>query len=203
MKKLLILTGFISLFTSCEKETIKPAAQNPDTPIKDEVYILKEIEYQLSTGEKAIETYSVFTKSLHFSNGTSVAQKVIFDPTENLMESSRFQSDDLRKYVIRDTIGVSVPLEVADSGNITLGKGKWPFSLKTETIPSHLNLKDSVYVQPNNKIAIDMAINMVKYECTFKAIIVGEVSGNEVEINGLWQGHYPVDADVDYNIEEL
>ena len=203
MKKLLILIGLIAVFTGCEKETIESTSENADALIKDEVYKLKEIMYQFSPGEKGIETYDVFTKSLHFSNGTSVAQKVIYDPSENLMESSLFQSDDLRKYNIRDTVGISVPIEISESGNITLGEGKWPFSQKTERMPSHLNFKDSMYVQPNKKLDMDMAIHMVRYECAFKGIIVGEVSGNEVEITGLWQGNYPVDADVDYSIQDL
>ena len=203
MKKLLILISLFFVIASCEKETVEPTLENPNKPTEDEVYKLEKIEYQFSNGEKAIETYDIFTKSLHFSNGTSVAQKVIFDPSENLMESSRFQSVDLIKYVIRDTIGVSVPSTISDNGNITLGQGKWPFSQKTETIPSHVNFKDSVYVQSNKKIDIEMAVNMVKYECSFKALLIGEVSGNKVEINGLWEGRYPVGADIDYNIQDL
>ncbi|HLR36575.1 MAG TPA: hypothetical protein VK084_00910 [Chitinophagaceae bacterium] len=190
-------------FAACNKESDDFGSDNSDTSTTEDVYKLKKIEYRFSGNESSIKPYKIHKKTLDFKNGTSVSQKIIVNPGEGLTETSRFRYDNLKNYSVIDTTGVAVPLSIDNKGNIYLGPNKWPFREKMTEMPSNLNLKDSVYVGANKKLHISIVINMVKYQCPFRCIIISKKSGKEIELNGVWQGSYPLNAKVDYKIQPL
>jgi len=166
------------------------------------LFKLKNIEFTPSTDER-IETFTVPRKSLDFSNGTSVRQLVVITPSKDLVETSIFQSEELKKYDIVDTASVAVPLNIDESGNISLGESKWPFKESVVEMPTALDLNDSVYVEASKKLHVNLSVNMIKYKSSYKAILVGEESGKEIKITGEWTGVYPVNANIKYQVENL
>jgi|GEM_PF-1515402 len=202
MNKLFLLIFFIVVILGCNKQTGDLIPDAPEEPPKDELFKLKSIAF-LSSEDERSETFTVPRKSLDFSNGTSVRQLVVINPNEDLNETSIFQSGELKQYDVLDTTGIAVPLHIDENGNISLGESKWPFSETLAEMPTALDLKDSIYVEPNKKLHISLSVNMIKYRSSYKAVLVDEASGKEVEITGVWTGVYPVNANVEYQSENL
>jgi len=202
MNKLLLLIFSVVIILGCDKQTDEVIPDDPEGPPKGELFKLKNIEFVPSTDE-SIETFTVPRKSLDFSNGTSVRQLVVITPSKDLVETSIFQSAELKKYDIVDTTGVAVPLNIDENGNISLGESKWPFKESVVEMPTALDLNDSVYVEASKKLHVNLSVNMIKYKSSYTAILVGEESGKEIKITGEWTGVYPVNANVKYQVENL
>lgn len=200
MNKLFLLIFSIVIILGCDKQSDSLIPDDPERSPKDELFRLKNIEFLPAEGEHS-ETFTVPRKSLDYNNQTSVRQLVVINPSEGLNETSIFENGELKKYNILDTTGIAVPLNIDEKGNISLGEKKWPFSETLAELPTALDLKDSVYVEPNKKLHVSLSINMIKYKAVYKAVLVNEESGTEMEITGNWSGVYPVNTHVEYQAE--
>ena len=90
-----------------------------------------------------------------------------------------------------------------DNSQISLGEKKWKYEKNELKIPSNLNLKDSVYVQPNKNLKGSIAIIFNKitseYVLTLRDIKTREI----VKVNGIWTGFIPNRLECSMEFENL
>ncbi|CDT01534.1 hypothetical protein BN1088_1432817 [Sphingobacterium sp. PM2-P1-29] len=200
MKKLSFIV-FLTIQLSCSKSNNPiDIDQNSSDSLSSNKYEIMNILFD--TNSTSVEEIKELKPNLTYQNTTGTVQKIIIDP-QPIFETSFFnqKSDSVFTLVDSSTL-YSVP-QYVDNSQISLGEKKWKYEKNELKIPSNLNLKDSVYVQPNKNLKGSIAIIFNKitseYVLTLRDIKTREI----VKVNGIWTGFIPNRLECSMEFENL
>ena len=195
MKNKFLFVLSIFIFVSCSKHETDILNENSPEPIAKEVYIFKEIKYVIEEGDGE-EIIIEKMRGLEYVNKTSVTQSVIIDPLAGIEDISLFKSfdNDVLPLAI-DSVFVHIPIDITN-GDISLGGTKRFYSNSELYFPSVLNLKDTVYVDPNKKLIVAIELIISKYISTYEAVFYEEKTAKEITVRGKWSGWVTKDAKI-------
>jgi hypothetical protein len=174
---------------SCKKDD-QGQPSIPDPEINKEEYTVEGIEYKAIPGYVAEEIVEQ-RPSLEYSNWSDLQQKIQINP-DNVFEKSLFKRDTLQSYTVNSGSQMfSVPLDVYKD-QVSLGAEKWMYLEQDSRLLSTLNFKDSAYVEPRNKLIVDLSIIYKKVKTSYTAHLKEKTSGKLIDLTGTWIGIYPL-----------
>ncbi|WP_207427390.1 hypothetical protein [Pedobacter sp. SYSU D00535] len=204
MKKILYLFLLVSVITSCKKSSDGFDEPNDSKEKQPEVFILKAISYSMEEGDGE-EIITILQKPVTVENKSNAHGTTFFDSFEEIKETSHFSSSDSMAFpeFDLDSVKVSVPVQLLSDNQVAVGSSKWLYEPGVVELPSGKTQVNTLSYTPYTRITVNSSLKIKKYTLTYKATLVNQNTGKEVEVKGKWRGTTPFGSDLKIEYQEI
>ena len=207
MNKLLPLVFCLFFLSACTKNKNIEKPTEPVVPVKPEVpevYSVQSVRFNVE-GDNYERTFIVSKPSMSVINRTSNPTSANLNPSQGFMESSEFKSDKNEVLNIQesDLSKIRIPVYISQNKEITLGEKKWAYHINTSQLPTKQDFKTVIPVPAYHEMNSTVDLKVQEYSTAYTAILIGQKSGKEVVVNGIWKGTSLVDFNVKTTIKKI